>query len=465
MPKILAVDDQTDMLWVLARLLSEQGFAVLTAADGQEAVQLVKQERPHVVILDLKMPGVNGMQALEQIKEIAPEVAVIVLTAYGDIPSAVQAMRLGAYDYLTKPFDNADLLYTVKRALERQELLSQMVDLRTQLKTGGPLQEVMGSSPPIQEVFQQIQQVARSNFTVVIEGETGTGKELVARAIHQYSNRSAEPFIALDCGAIPETLIESELFGYEPGAFTGADRRKVGHFQLAEKGTLFLDEVTNLPLATQSKLLRTLQERQLRPLGGTRVMPVDLRLIASSNVSLESEVQAGRFRLDLFHRLNEFTIHIPPLRERQPDIVHLAKRFLSETNLELKKNVREFSEEAVASLLSYPWPGNVRELRNVVRRATLLSRDLIRPEHLSGIGAKDTAVPDFSFGELYLQKGLALKEIAALVIARVEREVIQRALSLTQGNKSQAARLLQIDYKTLYSKIKAHGIQAKEFLP
>jgi two-component system nitrogen regulation response regulator GlnG len=287
----------------------------------------------------------------------------------------------------------------------------------------------------------------------------------VARAIHQYSNRSAEPFIALDCGAIPETLIESELFGYEPGAFTGADRRKVGHFQLAEKGTLFLDEVTNLPLATQSKLLRTLQERQLRPLGGTRVMPVDLRLIASSNVSLESEVQAGRFRLDLFHRLNEFTIHIPPLRERQPDIVHLAKRFLSETNLELKKNVREFSEEAVASLLSYPWPGNVRELRNVVRRATLLSRDLIRPEHLSGIGAKDTAVPDFSFGELYLQKGLALKEIAALVIARVEREVIQRALSLTQGNKSQAARLLQIDYKTLYSKIKAHGIQAKEFLP
>jgi len=465
MPEILAVDDQADMRWVLAHLLTAQGFEVLTAEDGAEAVQRVKQEQPHVVILDLKMPCLEGILALAQIKEIDPAVAVIVLTAYGDIPSAVKAMKLGAHDYLTKPFDNADLLYTVKRALERQELRSQMAHLPPQLQTGGGLQEVMGSSLPIQAVFQQIQQVASSNFTVIIEGETGAGKEIVARTIHQHSHRSAGPFIALDCGAIPEALIESELFGYEPGAFTGADRRKEGHFQLAEKGTLFLDEITNLPLPTQSKLLRALQERQIMPLGGTRALPVDLRLMASSNSSLEGEIKAGRFRLDLFHRLNEFTIHIPPLRERQQDVLHLAQRFLAETNLELKKNVRGFSEEAVASLLSYPWPGNVRELRNVVRRATLLSRELIRSEHLSSIASKDAAWRDFSFGEVDLERGLSLKEISYIVTARVEREVIQRVLSHTKGNKSQAARLLKIDYKTLYSKIKEHSIQTKEFLP
>jgi DNA-binding NtrC family response regulator len=464
MPKILAVDDQADMRWVLTHLLEAQGFEVLTAEDGKEAVEQVKQKRPHVVILDLKMPSLGGMLALEKMKEIDPAVAIIVLTAYGDIPSAVQAMRLGAYDYLTKPFDNEDLLYTVQRALERQELLSQMANLHTQLQTGG-LQAVMGSSLPIQEVFEQIQQVASSNFTVIIEGETGTGKEIVARAIHQYSHRSVGPFIALDCGAIPEALIESELFGYEQGAFTGADRRKEGHFQLAKHGTLFLDEIINLPLPTQSKLLRALQERQIMPLGGTRTIPLDLRLIASSNSNLESEVKAGRFRLDLFHRLNEFTIHIPPLRERQQDVLHLAQRFLAETNLELKKNVRGFSEEAVTSLLGYPWPGNVRELRNVVRRATLLSRDLIRAEHLSSIASKDAVWRDFSFGAVDLEQGLSLKEISYMVTARVEREVIQRVLSHTKGNKSQAARLLQIDYKTLYSKIKEHGIQTKEFLP
>jgi DNA-binding NtrC family response regulator len=464
MPKILAVDDQADMRWVLTHLLAAQGFEALTAEDGEEAVQQVKRERPHVVILDLKMPSLGGMLALEKIKEIDPAVAIIVLTAYGDIPSAVKAMKLGAYDYLTKPFDNEDLLYTVQRALERQELLFQMANLHTQLQTGG-LQEVMGSSLPIQEVFAQIQQVASSNFTVIIEGETGTGKEIVARAIHQYSNRSVGPFIALDCGAIPEALIESELFGYEQGAFTGADRRKEGHFQLAKKGTLFLDEITNLLLPTQSKLLRALQEWQIMPLGGTRTIPLDLRLIVSSNSSLESEVKAGRFRLDLFHRLNEFTIHIPPLRERKQDVLHLAQRFLAETNLELKKNVRGFSEEAVASLLNYPWPGNVRELRNVVRRATLLSRDLIRSEHLSSIASKDAAWRDFSFGEVDLEHGRSLKEISYIVTARVEREVIQRVLSHTKGNKSQAARLLKIDYKTLYSKIKEHGIQIKEFLP
>mgnify|MGYP005844607633 CR=1 FL=1 len=465
MPKVLAVDDQADMRWFLTHLLREQGFEVATAEDGEGALEQLKQEAPQVVLLDLKMPRLDGMKTLEQIKGIDPEVPVIVITAYGDVPSAVQAMKLGAYDYLTKPFDNEDLLFTVKRAVERQELLSQILNFKSQIPSGGTLHEVMGSSQQIQQVFREIQQVARSNFTVIIEGETGTGKEIVARAIHQQSARSKGPFIALDCGAIPETLIESELFGYEKGAFTGADRRKEGHVQLAEKGTLFLDEIANLPLTTQSKLLRALQERQIQPLGAKQPIPVDVRILVATNVSLEDEVKAGRFRQDLFHRLNEFTIRIPPLRERKDDILHLAKRFLDETNIELKKNVRGFEESAVTFLLSYPWPGNARELRNVIRRATLLSQDLIRPEHLSGLGPKADALATFSSWEVAIQDGLSLKEISQQAAVSVEKEVIQQVLSMTKGNKSRAARLLKIDYKTLYYKIKEYGIQAKEFLP
>jgi DNA-binding NtrC family response regulator len=467
MPKVLVVDDQADMRWVLSCLLREQGFDVLTAEDGEQAVAQVKREPPQVVLMDLKMPRLDGLEALEEIKQCAPEVPLIVLTAYGSVPSAVQAMKLGAYDFITKPFDNDELLYTVKRAVERRELLSQVADLKRQLRLRhrGALREVMGASAKIQEVFQQIEQVAGSNFTVLIEGETGTGKELVARAIHQQSSRREGPFIALDCGAIPESLIESELFGYERGAFTGADRRKEGHAQLAEGGTLFLDEIANLPLTTQSKLLRMLQERQIRPLGGKQPVPVDIRIIAAGNVRLESEVQAGRFRQDLFHRLNEFAIRLPSLRERQEDIIPLARRFLDETNSELKKNVRGFSNEVVAVLRSYPWPGNVRELRNVIRRATLLSQDIIRPEHLSGLGGEGEMVPAATGEEGPILADLSLKEVAQQAVAKAETEAIVRALRLAKGNKSHVARLLRIDYKTLYYKMRRYSIHAKEFLP
>jgi two-component system nitrogen regulation response regulator GlnG len=458
MSKVLVVDDQADMRWILARVLGEQSFDVVTADDGEQAVARVKHEAPQVVLMDLKMPRLGGLQALEQIKESAPEVPVIVITAYGDVPSAVQAMKLGAYDFLTKPFDNEELLYTVKRAVERWELLSQVAALKRRLQPGGALRETMGSSPKIQSVFQQIEQVARSTFTVLIEGETGTGKEIVARAIHQLSGRRAMPFIALDCGAIPETLIESELFGYEKGAFTGADRRKEGHVQLAEKGTLFLDEIANLPLTIQGKLLRMLQERQILPLGGEQPIAVDLRIVAASNVRLDEEVQAGRFRRDLFHRLNEFAIRIPPLRERPEDILPLTQRFIDEANIELKKHVRGLSPEAVAVLMRYSWSGNVRELRNVIRRATLLSQDRIETEHLSGLGSLREAPPTYSGVEGILSEGLSLKEIVQRAAAQVEKDAIERVLRLTKGNKSQAARFLQIDYKTLHYKIKAYGI-------
>jgi DNA-binding NtrC family response regulator len=465
MSKVLAVDDQADMRWVLARVLGGQGFEVITAEDGEQAVALVKQGAPHVVLMDLKMPRLGGLQALEKLKEIAPEVPVIVISAYGDIPSAVQAMKLGAYDFLTKPFDNEELLYTVRRAAERRELLSQVEALKSQLQHGGALREIMGSSPRIQAVFQQIGQVARSNFTVLLEGETGTGKEIVARAIHQQSDRREMPFIALDCGAIPETLIESEMFGYEKGAFTGADRRKEGHVQLAERGTLFLDEIANLPLTTQSKLLRMLQERQILPLGGTHPVPVDLRIIAASNVHLEGEVQTGRFRQDLFHRLNEFWIRIPPLRERPEDILPLARGFVDEANIELKKHVRGLSPEAAEALLSYPWPGNARELRNVMRRATLLSQDRIGPEHLPGIGSQSETSPTRVGEAGGIPEGLSLREISQRAVAQVEKEAIARVLCLTKGNKTQAARLLRIDYKTLYYKLKEYDIRGREFLP
>jgi DNA-binding NtrC family response regulator len=463
MPKILVVDDQDDMRWLLRRLLQEQGFEVGTANNGAQALSWVQQEVPQAIMLDLKMPQLDGMQTLARLKQLVPEVPVIVLTAYGDIPSAVQAMKQGAYDFLTKPFNNDDLLYNVKRAVERKELLGQVEALKSQLIHQSALHDLMGTSPQIQEIFAQIQRVAGSNFTVLIEGETGTGKELVARAIYQQSLRHEGPFIALDCGAVPETLIESELFGYDKGAFTGADRRKEGYMELADGGTLFLDEITNLPLPTQSKLLRVLQERQIQPLGAVGPLSVDLRVIAASNVSLADEVQGGRFRQDLFHRLNEFLIRLPPLRERLEDIEHLAQRFLAEANLELHKNVREITPAAATVLAGYAWPGNVRELRNVIRRATLLSTERIEPEHLVGLGPTDGAAAGRAGGVEELEEGYSLKTLQQQAVAQVERGAIERVLRQTQGNKSRTARLLQIDYKTLYAKLKAYGIDATTF--
>jgi two-component system nitrogen regulation response regulator GlnG len=451
------------MRWLLAGILKAQGLEVVTAEDGESALETIRRHPPSVIFLDLKMPKLGGLEALPEIKAIDPQVPVIILTAYGEISTAVQAMRLGAYDYLTKPFQNDDIILTVRRALERQALLVEVETLRSQLGPGGALRELMGPSQKIQKVIQQVTQVASSTFTVLIQGETGTGKELVARAIHQQSARHDKPFIALDCGAIPETLIESELFGYEKGAFTGADRRKEGHFQLAEGGSLFLDEITNLPLATQSKLLRVLQERQVQPLGGKGAVPVDVRIITASNAPLETEMRAGRFRQDLYYRLNEFTISLPPLRERPEDIAYLANRFLEEAGMELKRPARGISEEATQFLLQHPWPGNVRELRNVIRQAVLLGSDLVGPEHLTALAGGNPAVP--SGGESGSGwEGLSLKEVRNKATTQAERWAIGAALQTTGGNKSVAARLLKTDFKTFHLKMKRYGIRRGEFL-
>jgi two-component system nitrogen regulation response regulator GlnG len=335
-------------------------------------------------------------------------------------------------------------------------------DADADFREDGSLRWRMGQSLKVKNIVEQVAQVADSNFTILIQGETGTGKELVARAIHDLSSRRHKPFVALDCGAIPETLIESELFGYERGAFTGADRRKEGHFHAAEGGTLFFDEIVNLPLTTQAKLLRVLQERRLQRLGGRRDEPVDVRVVAAYNVPLPGEIRAGRFRPDLYYRLNEFVIVLPPLRERRNDIRFLARRFLAETSMELRRPVRGISDAAMDILLRYPWPGNVRELRNVIRRAVLVCSDIIRPGDLTGLHA-DGSGGDLVKPAMPLSLGLSLKQIADIALAEAETHAIRQVLRATRGNKTEAARLLKTDYKTLHVKMKRHRIHARDF--
>jgi two-component system nitrogen regulation response regulator GlnG len=408
------------------------------------------------------MPRMSGMDALPEIKRLDADVPVIICTAHADLATAVRAMKLGAYDYLTKPFDVELLVLTLERALERNQLRSRIDELKRQGQ-GSSLADRMGGSPAIGQVIQQVAQVAESNFTVLVQGETGTGKELVARAIHQQSPRRQAPFVAVDCGAIPETLVESELFGHERGAFTGAQTKREGHFQLAKGGTLFLDEIGNVPLATQAKLLRALEQREVHPLGSARAVPVDTRIIAATNAELEGGVKAGRFRADLYYRLSEFTITLPPLRNRREDITHLAQRFLDEVSMELRRPVRRVSDEAMAALLRHDWPGNVRELKNVIRKAALLASDVVTAEHIPALSSS-MPIPTRAAAEPG-GEDLSLREVAELALVQAEREAIRHALEATKGNKSQAARLLRTDYTTLHAKMKRYAISARDFIP
>jgi len=459
--KILVVDDEPDIRGLLSECLVVAGFETAEAGDGAEAVAAVQAERPAVILLDVTMPRQGGMEALPELKRIAPEVPIIMCTAHMDVPTAVRAMQLGAYDYLTKPFDPELLVLTIKRAVERQELVARIDELKSQGE-GISLADRMGSSQAIESVIQQVAQVARSSFTVLIQGETGTGKELVARAIHNQSPRRGKPFVAVDCGAIPETLVESELFGYERGAFTGAMRRKEGRLQAAGEGTVFLDEIGNLPLPMQAKLLRMLEERQVTMLGATRPVSVEARIIAASNVNLEDEVRAGRFRADLFYRLNEFGVNLPPLRDRREDIGYLAHRFLAEVSMELRRPVHGITDAAMELLVRHDWPGNVRELKNVIRKAALLAADEVTPEFLPRLSAPREAArpavvaPPVS-GEL------SLREVADVALTDAERRAIREAMEAAKGNKSQAARLLRTDYTTLHAKMKRYGISARDF--
>lgn len=441
METILIVDDNKDLRFTLSEILKAQGYDVIAAGDGAKGLSQAKKQAPDLVLLDIRMPGIGGMRVLEKLKKTDKDMAVIMLTAFGGVKGAVEAMKKGAFDYIAKPFDNDELILTVKRALETRNLSRQVKSLRGMIEEKRTIAELMGTSREAQKVGYSVKIVARTEMSVLLQGESGTGKELVARMIHRESGRAENLFVAVDCGAIPETLVESELFGHEKGAFTGAEAPREGLFSQAEGGTLFLDEITNLSAAMQAKLLRVIQERTFRKIGGRHDIKANVRIIAATNAVLSESVRTGGFREDLYHRLNEFKMVLPPLRNRKEDIPVLLKRFLRESSAEHKKTVKSVSGEAMELLLSYSWPGNVRELNNTIRRAVLLcGRDEILPENLP---AEMNANKDFSLG----------------AVAEAEKTVIRSALGQTGGNKTKAAELLKMNRKTLYRRMKALNIK------
>jgi DNA-binding NtrC family response regulator len=461
--QILLVDDDRDFRWATGNILESAGYRVVYSEDGDEALGFLEKDVPHLVLLDYRMQGLSGLDVAVVMRQRIPAVPIVMITAYAEIDSAVKAMKMGVYDYVTKPVDNNDLLFTIKRALEKKDLMDEVALLRHVLSERVSLYEVMGKSDPVRKLVRRVEKVAPTSFTVLIEGESGTGKELVARAIHNLSEVKDGPFVAVDCGAIPETLIESELFGYMKGAFTGAHTDKAGHFELADRGTLFLDEVGNLPYPVQQKLLRALQERVVQRLGGRKPVEIDVRIVAATNQSLEKDVGSGRFRPDLYFRLNEFTIRVPSLRDRTEDIPYLAKKFVDEAERELNKRCAGFSRESLIALSSYHWPGNVRELRNVIRQAVLLCEEdapiqahhmTFSPHLMPGLKGQTPAVSE----QIYDGKK-SLKDIVTSYVNTVEKRAIEEAMAESEGNKSRVARKLKVDYKTLLRKAKAYGIR------
>jgi DNA-binding NtrC family response regulator len=459
--RILIVDDEKDFCEILFHVIRREGFAPLVAHNGETALEMVRVGMPDALLLDVKMPGMDGMEVLRQSKGIDPDLPVLMITAYGGVNGAVQAMKEGAFDYLAKPLNNRELIEKLRRALANRTLKQKKPIPAARVKTSSTinLQEIMGPSDAVQKIISDVKLVAASNFTVVIQGETGTGKELVARAIHMSSLRHETPMVPLDCGAIPETLFESELFGHEKGAFTGAIARRPGKFEMAQGGTLFLDEIANMPLSCQTKVLRAIQERTFFRVGGRDPVTVDIRLLVATNQDLNTAVSLGKFSRDLLYRLSEFTIRIPALRERKEDILHLSNRFVKATNAELNKKVKGLSDSALQVLFEQTWPGNVRQLRATIRRAVLQAEDLIRPEHLVPDSSNHTTVPEVPPVQDAQWDGLSLKEIMHRSTVELERRVLQWMLRKTKGNKAEAARLLQIDYKTIHSKLKQYGIK------
>lgn len=450
MNTVLIVDDNADLRFNLSNLLKGEGFKTLASDNGEDALKLVKRETCHLVLLDIKLPGMDGMKILEEMKRIDRDLMIIMITAYVDIKNAIKAVKLGAFDYITKPFDSEELIFTIKKAIHTQCLGKEIEILKKRLSDKIRIEEIMGESEEIKKVLKQVELVAPTDMTVILHGESGTGKEVMASLLHQKSKRKDKPFIPIDCGTIPETLCESELFGYEKGAFTGADSRKIGRFEEANGGTLFLDEIYNLSNSLQTKLLRVLEERKLKPLGSNKVIKIDIRIIVAASHNLSDAVRLGKFRDDLFHRLNEFQINIPLLRERKDDIPTLAKYFLKEANQELKKNIEGFSTEAMTLLLNYSWPGNIRELKNVIKRAVLTTDSMyIEPQSLS-------------LDIIYPEKGETnnLDEVAKFkgTVREVERDLLKKALEKSDNNKIKAAEMLGLNRKTFYRKLKTLGL-------
>ena len=444
-PRILVVDDEQVVRESLFEWFTEDGYPVDTAASGRQALEKLQQASCDILLVDIKMPGMNGLELQRKVKEIVPRADIIIMTAYASVDTAVQALKEGAYDYITKPFDPDDLEHIVNKAAERQQLVRENLQLKEQVEaTVREERELIGESPAIEQLHQLIQTVGPTDTTVLITGESGTGKELVARAIHRASPRCHMPLVTVNCAGLPEGLIESELFGHEKGAFTGAQYRRKGKFELADSGTIFFDEIGDISPRTQIDLLRVLEDKRITRVGGSQPMPVDFRVVAATNRDLPQAVEREHFRLDLLYRLNVFTIHIPPLRERRTDIPLLARYFLAKSAREMGRPACRFSTQAMNLLTEYDWPGNVRELENVVERAVVLQRgEEIQPGDLPL--APSSAPPSPQENELSLEA--------------MEKRHIQSVLEKMEGNVSKAARALGIDRVTLYNKIRKYDLK------
>jgi two-component system response regulator PilR (NtrC family) len=459
MPKarVLVVDDEKSMRDLLSITLEKEGYDVLTAAGGEPAIETLHRETVDVVITDLRMPKVDGMQVLRAAKEISPDTAVIVITAVASTETAVEAMKLGAYDYITKPFKLDEVNLIVRNALERKRLRDENLYLRRQLETQHRFENIIGKSSRIAEVFDTVRKISDSPSTAMITGESGTGKELVARAIHFNSFRRDKPFVSVNCGAIPEGLMESELFGHVRGAFTGAVANKVGLFSAAESGTLFLDEITEIPPLLQVKLLRAIQLREIRRVGDTKDMKTDVRLIAASNRDLEGAVEEGILREDLFYRLNVIPIQLPPLRERREDIPLLVAHFLQKFGKELGKDVRGVAPEAMAVLERYHWPGNIRELENVLERAIVLGAgEMLGVDSLPESVRRERLVKGLDSVDIP-EDGLDLEA----TLDSIEGRYLRRALDRTGGVQTKAAELLKMTFRQFRYKLQKHHMMRK----
>ena len=440
--KVLVVDDDEGALRVLKEILESEGYVVDLAKSGNEALELFKEREYGVVLTDQRMPGISGLELMNAVKEIHPEVEVVIMTAFGSIDLAVQAIKGGAYDFVTKPIRKPLVVKSVGRAMEKYLLAKENIRLRERLRRleGGPL--IIGNSPAMRKVLDIVKQVADSTATVLIQGESGTGKELVAKAVHYFGKRANKPFVAINCAAIPETLLESELFGHERGAFTGAITRREGKFKLADGGTLFLDEVAEMSPMLQAKVLRVLQEGEFQRLGGSETIRVDVRIVASTNKDLYEEVKAGRVREDLYYRLKVITINLPPLRDRREDIPLLVQYFIARYAEKNHKHVVGISRDAMDMLMDHEWPGNVRELEHTIEHAVVLARgELIEAEDLPEFVEREKRYRRF----LTIQLGTPLDQI--------EQKVIEETLRMTKGNKRLAAKLLGIATRTIYRKL------------
>ena len=448
---IIVADDEEPIRSLLCNFLEGEGFATVEAANGREVLEKLAQARPDLVLMDIRMPGLDGIEVLQRMRESYSDVPAVLITAHGTASTAIKAIQIGAYDYITKPFDLDDVLLTINRCLEYQRLSKEVESLRAQWQVE-PGERIVGKSPKMQEVYKIIGRVAGSDATVLITGETGTGKELVARAIHYNSAYRHGPLVTVSCASLPETLLESELFGHEKGSFTSAVTQKKGRFELAHKGTIFLDEIGEMSLGTQKKLLRVLQEKEFERVGGTVPIKVDVRVIAATNKNLAEEVVRGNFREDLFYRLNVITIHLPPLRERKEDIPLLVEHFLEKYRFSPDSPPSRISEDALKKLIAYDWPGNVRQLENTIQRAVVMARGgVITTDHLS-----IDELPERKFVDVQqkVRDRVPLKQ----VLAEVEKQMILEAMHQAKGNRSKAANILGIYRRLLYAKLREYGI-------